>query len=99
MSKTYTPGPEADVIVERQLATGNYASPDEVVRAGLQLLEESDELDLEELGRLIDEADDDIAAGRVYRYASAKELTEDIIARGEALDSDEEDDPLASREK
>jgi antitoxin ParD1/3/4 len=87
MSKIYTPGPEADVIVERQLATGNYASADEVVRAGLQLLEECEELDLEELRRLIDEADADIAAGRVYRYASAEELTADIIARGEALDS------------
>jgi putative addiction module CopG family antidote len=39
MSKTYTPGPEADAIVERQLAKGGYGSADEVVRAGLQLLE------------------------------------------------------------
>jgi hypothetical protein len=34
MSKTYSPGLEADVIVEQQLAKGNYASADEVVRAG-----------------------------------------------------------------
>jgi hypothetical protein len=27
MSKIYTPGPEADAIVERQLAKGSYAAP------------------------------------------------------------------------
>ena len=35
MSKTYTPGSEADAIVERQLAKGGYSSADEVVRAGI----------------------------------------------------------------
>ena len=83
MSKTYNPGPEADVIVERQLAKGNYGSANEVVRASLRLLEER-EAELEELRQLIDEGDADIAAGRVHRYASAEELTADIIARGEA---------------
>jgi hypothetical protein len=29
MSKTYTPGAEADAIVERQLAKGTYSSADE----------------------------------------------------------------------
>jgi antitoxin ParD1/3/4 len=67
VSKTYTPGPEADAIVEQQLATGNYSSADEVVRAGLRLLAESEgnEAEPEELRRLIDEGDADIAAGRV----------------------------------
>ncbi len=100
MSKTYTPGPEADVIVERQLATGNYRSADEVVRAGLQLLAEieEDEAGLEELRKLINEGDADIAAGRVHRYASAEELTADIIARGEA-NSEEDSEHLTSSEK
>jgi antitoxin ParD1/3/4 len=84
MSRTYTPGPEADGIVERQLAKGTYRDADEVVRAGLQLLEEH-EAELEELRRLIDEGDADIAAGRIHRYASADELTADIIARGGKL--------------
>jgi antitoxin ParD1/3/4 len=53
MSKTYNHGPEADVIVGRQLAKGNYGSADEVVRAGLRLLEEH-EAELEELRKLID---------------------------------------------
>ena len=102
MSKTYTPGPEADVIVEQLLATGHYHSADEIMLAGLQLLHASEpegEEELEELRRLIAEADADIAAGRVHRYASAEELTADIIARGEALDAGEDADPLASREK
>jgi antitoxin ParD1/3/4 len=102
MSRTYTPGPEADAIVEQLLAKGNYASADEVVRASLQLLQGSEpgsEADLDELRRLIAEADAEIAQGRVYRYASAEELTADIIARGEALDAREEADPHASGEK
>jgi len=98
MSKTYTPGTEADTIVERQLAKGNYASPDEVVRAGLELLEEH-EAELEELRRLIAEGDADIAAGRVHRYASAEEFMADIMAEGEKLDPGEDADHLASSER
>ena len=48
MSKTYTPGPEADAIIARQVAKGNFATPDEAVRAGVQLLE-AQEAELEEL--------------------------------------------------
>jgi antitoxin ParD1/3/4 len=83
MSKTYTPGPEADAIIERQVAKGNFATPDEAVRAGIALLEAQD-AELEELRRLIDEGDADIAAGRVHRYADASELTRDIVGRGVA---------------
>ena len=101
MSRTYTPGPEADAIVDRQLASGNFRSADEVVRAGLQLLQESegDLEDIEELRRLIAEGDADIAAGRVHSYASAEELMADIIAEGEKLHSGQEADRLASSEK
>ncbi|MFZ1103900.1 MAG: type II toxin-antitoxin system ParD family antitoxin, partial [Hyphomicrobiaceae bacterium] len=105
---TYTPGPEADAIVEQLLATGNYRSADEVVRASLQLLEASEpesESELEELRRLIAEGDADIAAGRVYSYASAEEFMADIVAEGtkiaerEKLDSGKEADHLASSER
>jgi antitoxin ParD1/3/4 len=101
MSRAYTPGPEADTIVERQLATGNYGSADEVVRAGLQLLAASEvnDTELEELRRLIAEGDADIAAGRVQSYASAEEFMADIIAEGEKLDSGEDADPLALSER
>lgn len=83
MSKTYTPGPEADAIIARQLANGNFATAEEVVRAGVELLE-AQEAELAELRRLIDEGDAAIAAGQIYRYADADELTEDIVARGES---------------
>lgn len=83
MSKTYTPGPEADAIIARQVANGNFATPDEAVRAGVRLLE-AQEAELQELRKLIDEGDADIAAGRIHRYASADELTQDVVARGEA---------------
>lgn len=82
MSKTYNPGPEADAIIARQVAKGNFATPDEAVRAGVQLLEVQ-EAELAELRALIDEGDADIAAGRIHRYADADELTQDIIVRGE----------------
>jgi putative addiction module CopG family antidote len=48
MSKTYNPGAEADAIIERQLAKGAIGTGDEVVRAGVRLLEEQ-EAELEEL--------------------------------------------------
>jgi antitoxin ParD1/3/4 len=108
MSRTYTPGPEADAIVEQLLANGHYSSADEVVRASLQLLHASEpesEAELEELRRLIAEGDADIAAGRVYSYASAEEFLADIIAEGEKiaerekLHSGEEADHLASSER
>ena len=83
MSKTYIPGPEADAIIARQVAKGNFATPDEAVRAGVQLLE-AQEAELQELRKLIDECDADIAAGRIHRYTSAEELTQDIVVRGEA---------------
>jgi antitoxin ParD1/3/4 len=84
--------------VERQLASGNYASADEVVCAGLRLLAElqENEADLEELRRLIAEGDADIAAGRVHRYANADELTADIVAREEA-DSRKDAEHLSTR--
>jgi antitoxin ParD1/3/4 len=83
MSKTYTPGPEIDAIIDRQVAAGKFATGEDVVRAGVQLLEEQ-EAELEQLRKLIDEGDADIAAGRIHRYADADELTDDIVARGEA---------------
>jgi antitoxin ParD1/3/4 len=83
MSKTYNPGPEADQIVARQIAKGNFASPDDVVRAGLRMLEER-EAERAELRRIIDEGEADIAAGRLHRYPNADALTADILARGEA---------------
>lgn len=43
--------------------------------------------DAEQLRRLIAEADADVAAGRVARYANADELVADILAAGDARSS------------
>lgn len=82
MSKTYTPGPEADAVISRQVAKGNFTTAEEVVRAGVQLLEDQ-EAELEELRKLIDGGDADIAAGRIHRYDNADDLLADIVSRGE----------------
>ena len=82
MSKTYTPGPEVDAIVDRQLARGNFATGEEVVRAGVELLE-AQEAELEELRKLIDEGDAAYARGEYTTYGSADEFLEDVVKAGE----------------
>ena len=82
MSKTYTPGPEADAIIARQVAKGSFATAEEVVRAGVQLLEEH-EAELEELRRLIDEGDAAYARGEYTTYTSADQFLGDIKRVGE----------------
>jgi antitoxin ParD1/3/4 len=81
MSKTYTPGPDADEIIAQQLAKGHFASADDVVRAGVQMLAEQDE-EIAHLRKLIEEGDADIAKGRVHRYSSGQELVDDVVSRG-----------------
>jgi putative addiction module CopG family antidote len=83
MSKAYIPGPEADEIIAREVAQGHFATADEAVRAGVQLLVDN-AAELANLRELIDEGDADIAAARVHRYATADDLTADIVARGVA---------------
>lgn len=83
MSKTYTPGAETDEIIDGQVAKGNFATADEVVRASVQMLAEQ-EAELAYLRSLVDEGDSDILEGRVHRYASADALAADIVSRGEA---------------
>jgi len=40
MSKSYVPGDDADAIIARQVAKGNFSSADDVVRAAVHLIEE-----------------------------------------------------------
>ena len=82
MSKTYTPGPEADAIIARQVAKGNFATAEEVVRAGVQLLEEH-EAELEELRKLIDEGDTAYARGEYTTYTNADQFLDDVKRAGE----------------
>jgi putative addiction module CopG family antidote len=80
MSKTYTLGPEVDA--------GKFATGEDVVRAGVQLLEEQ-EAELEQLRKLIDEGDAAYAAGEYTIYSSSDQFLEDIKRLGDG----------ASREK
>jgi len=77
MSKTYTPGPEADAIIARQIAKGNFSSPEDVVRTGVQILEEH-EAELAELRKLIDEGDTAYARGEYAVYTSGEQFLADI---------------------
>jgi putative addiction module CopG family antidote len=70
MARTYTPGQEADAIVERQLAKGCYSSADQVVRVGLQLLQQS-EAEIAELARLIEKEAAAYASGDDDTYTAA----------------------------
>ncbi len=82
MSKSYTPGTEADAIVARQIASGRYSSPDEAVRAAILLLEER-EAALAALRAGIDEADAAFANGDYTTYATAGEFLADIQRLGD----------------
>ena len=83
MTKTYSPGAEADAIVARHVKSGQFTSPDDVVCAGLRLLDEQ-ETELAELRALIDEGDADIAAGLVTVVDDIDTFTDTILARGAA---------------
>lgn len=82
MSESYTPGTEADAIVARQIAEGRFSTPDEAVRAAIQLLEEG-EAALAALRTGIDEADAAFAKGDYTAYATADEFVLDIQRLGD----------------
>ena len=88
MSITLTPDAETGDIIARQIANGRFATPEEVVRAGLRLLERQ-EAEIEELRRLIDEGDAAIVRGDVKTYASGVELLADVKQLGEARSRNE----------
>ena len=81
MSKTYTPGPEADEIIAGEIAKGHYASGDEVVRAGVRMLAEQEQ-EIAYLRQVIDEGDADIAGGRVRQYANGADLAREVAEQG-----------------
>lgn len=68
--------------IEEQVKAGVYKDADEVVAAGLRLLG-SEEGELQELRRLIQEGIDDVEAGRVMQFESAEELTAHILKMAE----------------
>lgn len=76
--KSFVIGDHFDAFITEKVASGRFNNASEVVRAGLRLLER-DEAKFAELKRLIQEGEDDIAAGRVYEYVDAEAMLEDII--------------------
>jgi antitoxin ParD1/3/4 len=83
MSKSYAPGDDADAIIARQVAKGNFPSADAVIRAGVRMLEEY-ESEIARLRARIDAADAAYQRGDVAKSTGADEMKEDIISRGES---------------
>ena len=79
--KSYVVGDRYEEFIATQVKAGRFNNASEVVRAGLRMLEDY-ETRLQEVRALIDEGDADIAAGNVFEYAGADELTQDIIKQG-----------------
>lgn len=79
--------PELEKMVEEKVKSGCYDSPSQVVRDGLRLLKEQDQLKqlrLEELRREIQKGIDDMREGRYTTYNSAEELIADVIGEARA---------------
>ncbi len=79
--------PELEKMVEEKVKSGCYDSPSQVIRDGLRLLREQDQLKkirLEELRCEIQKGIDDMREGRYTTYSSAEELVVDVIGEARA---------------
>lgn len=74
-------GATLEKVVNDLVENGRYNSKSEVLREGVRLVEER-EARRNILAKLIQEGDEDIAAGRVY---PAEEVFGELIARYEAM--------------
>jgi antitoxin ParD1/3/4 len=63
MNVSVSLSPEVVALIEAQVASGRYASASEVVRDALRLLEDADQRDAEELGRLREAWEEGAASG------------------------------------
>ena len=80
--------PELAELVNTKVTNGMYSSANEVVRAGLRLLQEQDEvqrLRLEELRREIMRGEESLARGEARVFHSGEELAAHIEAEGQKL--------------
>ncbi len=78
-------GETLDKFVVELIASGLYQSENEVIREGVRLLKEREELrklKLEELRREIQKGIDQLEGGEFSTYTSSHELAEDIKAMG-----------------
>lgn len=62
---TVTLTPEMEALVNARITRGQSATPEEAIAAGLRLLHEADTRKETELRALLDEAEEDVKAGRV----------------------------------
>ena len=77
--------PELEKLVNEKVASGLYSSASEVVRDGLRLLSERDEIKqsrLRELRRDLSAGARQIKQGNYKEYSSGGELVDDIQKRG-----------------
>ncbi|OJF94486.1 type II toxin-antitoxin system ParD family antitoxin [Pararhizobium antarcticum] len=71
---------EDEAFIEERVRIGPYKSAVDVIREGLHLLQSREEEDAEELRLLIQQAEDDVAAGHVYTFSSPGELLAHVKA-------------------
>jgi antitoxin ParD1/3/4 len=75
-------GEHFDTFIRKQVETGRYANASEVVREALRVLE--DQVKLQELRRLVAEAEESIARGETYEWTP--ELMDEIIREADEAD-------------
>ena len=75
-------GATLEKVVNDLVENGRYNSKSEVLREGVRLVEER-EARRNILAKLIQEGDDDIAAGRVY---PAEDVFDELLARYKAME-------------
>lgn len=74
--------PEMEKIINDEISSGNYDSPDDVLRESLRLLKEqklSRQVRRENLRREVQKGIDQIRNGQLKTYDSADEMIEEII--------------------
>ncbi|MCY1664053.1 type II toxin-antitoxin system ParD family antitoxin [Rhizobium sp. SL86] len=69
---------EEQAFIDTKLRSGAYQSAEDVVRAGLALLD----LHEEQVRRMIDAADAQVAAGETLPFESADAVADSVIERG-----------------
>jgi len=74
---------ELELLVNSKVKTGMYQTASEVIREGLRLLKERDEARAS-LKADIQVGLDQLARGEYFEYTSAKQLADDVKARGRA---------------
>ena len=80
-NRSFSLGDSLDQFIDAQVQAGRFGNATEVVRAGLRLLQDH-ETKMEELRRLIDQADESIAQGRGVSYSDPAAAIAAITKKG-----------------